>query len=62
MDPMSHLAGVRSSCWGLGLPIYCIRVMLWLYYEHNTKENGSYYSILELYRDNGKEHRNYHNS
>ena len=26
---------------------------------HNTKENGNYYNILGLHKDNGKEHGNY---
>ena len=31
----------------------CIRFMLGLCWD-NGKENGNYYSMLELYRDNGK--------
>ena len=28
---------------------------------HGAKENGNYYGILGLYRDNGKENGNYYN-
>ena len=31
------------------------------YIGNNGKYNGNYYSILGLYRDNGKEHGNHRN-